>query len=60
MLDVYKIVDTSVILNDEYYHGVGLTLLNTNFPQSKPSWCDVYCLARYYYKYIFPETKENA
>ena len=57
MLDTYKITYASTEVKDEYYHGVGLSLFNTNFPNSKESWADVYSLSRYYYNYVFPNKK---
>lgn len=53
MLDAYKITSMITDVKDGYYHGVGLELQNTNFPDSKPSWADVYSLTRYYYEYVF-------
>lgn len=44
----YKITKVATEVQDGYYHGVGLEFQNTNFPDSKPSWSDVYSLARFY------------
>lgn len=59
MLDAYKITSMVTDVKDEYYHGVGLELQNTNFPDSKPSWADVYSLTRYYYEYVFGKEEKK-
>lgn len=57
MLDAYKVTSVNTTVKDDYYHNAGLELQNTNFKDSKPSWCDVYSLTRYYFGYVFPEQK---
>lgn len=54
MLGVYKVLKVNKKLKDGYYHGVGLTMTNTNFAE-KESWSDVYSLTRYYLHDVFPE-----
>ena len=48
----YKIIRVSSELinhgGEPYYHSSGLEYTNTNFPDSKPTWSDVYSLARYH------------
>lgn len=53
MLSSYRITSIQTEVKDGYYHGVGMSMQNTNFPDSKESWCDVYSLSRYYYEYVF-------
>ena len=59
-LSAYEITGVSTDLQlktygDPYYHGVGLSMKNTNFPTEKESFKDVYCLSRHYYEYVFPK-----
>jgi hypothetical protein len=42
-------------LDVDNYHNVGISLLNRNFPDSKPSWSDVYSLTEYYYNSLFED-----
>lgn len=46
--DAYKITKVKTELKDGYYHSCGLSLHNTNFPDSKGSWSDIYSLAQFY------------
>jgi hypothetical protein len=59
-LGAYEITKVGTKLKDNYYYNVGLSLKNTNFPDSEPSWADVYSLSRYYLDSVFqPEEKET-
>jgi len=55
--DVYKITEVKKEIDKEYYYNTGLSFINTNFPNEKSKWSDVYCLTRYYLEYIFPPIK---
>lgn len=57
MLGVYKITKIKTTVKDDYYHNVGIEIQNTNFPNSKPEFKDVYSLAHWHYNLIFPENK---
>jgi len=53
MFSTYKITDIRTEVKDDYYHAVGLSYVNTNFPNSKEEWSDVYSLTRYHYDEIY-------
>jgi len=54
--NVYKITEVKKEIDKEYYYNTGLSFINTNFPNEKSKWSDVYSLTRYYLEYIFPIT----
>jgi hypothetical protein len=57
--DAYQITDVNDKINKEYYYSTGLSFVNTNFPESKPQWADIYSLTRYYLEYIFPDIDKD-
>lgn len=57
--NVYQITDVKDKINKEYYYSTGLSLINTNFPESKPQWADIYSLTRYYLEYVFPDIDKD-
>lgn len=59
MFSSYKITKIRTEVEDEYYHGVGLNYINTNFPDSKADWSDVYSLTRWHYDEIFGNPLEK-
>lgn len=59
MLSAYKITGIKTEVKNDYYHGVGLNMVNTNFDDSDEKWSDVYTLSRYYFEYLFPVEKSD-
>lgn len=59
MFSSYKITKIRTEVKDEYYHAVGLEYQNTNFPDSKVDWSDVYSLTRWHYDEIFGNPLEK-
>lgn len=59
MFSAYKITEIRTEVKDDYYHAVGLKYVNTNFPDSKESWSDVYSLTRYHYEDLYSNPLEK-
>lgn len=57
MVGSYRIDGIRTELDDTYgaYHGVGVKIQNTKFPDGEAKWKDVYDLAYFYYKDFFSE-----
>ena len=54
LTDRYILKEVRTEVKDEYYHGVGLTVIDTFGGKSKDEWSDVYSLAHFNLEYVFP------
>lgn len=54
--DRYKAGEIRTEVKDDYYHAVGISLIDT-MNKDKSEWADVYSLSRYYFKDIFKDKK---
>jgi hypothetical protein len=56
----YEVVEIRTEVKDDYYHGVGLVLKQTNFTgKTEEKWDDVYSLTRWRYNEVFGIKEEN-
>lgn len=55
--EVYEVVETRTEVENNYYHGVGITIkrIDDFGKGDEPKWEDVYSLCRWYYKEMFPD-----
>jgi len=58
MLGAYKVTEIKSEVQNNYFHGVGLKILNTNFESESPKWADLYSLTSYYIENLFPSLEK--